>query len=148
MFVTCIYTIHMHMCICIYIYMCTYIYIHFNLHITCAYTHTHAFSTSKSICQNRVISRVVGSPLRTQYSQPAIFTVEYALAELWRSRGLEPCAVSWRIFTGNLREIYIMIEIYRDMVWMIHNMMKHMECFMSCTASLPNMCLFASKILK
>jgi len=30
---------------------------------------------------------------QTQYSQPAIFTIEYALAELWRSRGLEPCAV-------------------------------------------------------
>ncbi|CAK9057424.1 Mycoketide-CoA synthase (Polyketide synthase Pks12), partial [Durusdinium trenchii] len=30
---------------------------------------------------------------QTQFSQPAIFTIEYALAELWRSRGLEPCAV-------------------------------------------------------
>ncbi|CAE7416035.1 swnK, partial [Symbiodinium pilosum] len=29
----------------------------------------------------------------TQFSQPAIFTIEYALAQLWRSRGLEPCAV-------------------------------------------------------
>eukprot|EP00931_Biecheleriopsis_adriatica_P047752 TRINITY_DN27548_c0_g2_i1.p1 TRINITY_DN27548_c0_g2~~TRINITY_DN27548_c0_g2_i1.p1 ORF type:complete len:4734 (-),score=1179.49 TRINITY_DN27548_c0_g2_i1:215-14152(-) len=30
---------------------------------------------------------------QTQFSQPAIFTIEYALAELWRSRGVEPCAV-------------------------------------------------------
>lgn len=43
-----------------------------------------------------------------------------------------------------------MIEIYRDMVWMIHNMMKHMECFMSYTGSLYYIiCVcFAPKILK
>eukprot|EP00928_Gymnodinium_smaydae_P004000 TRINITY_DN11406_c0_g2_i2.p1 TRINITY_DN11406_c0_g2~~TRINITY_DN11406_c0_g2_i2.p1 ORF type:complete len:2568 (+),score=644.11 TRINITY_DN11406_c0_g2_i2:184-7887(+) len=30
---------------------------------------------------------------QTQYSQPAIFCLQYALAELWRSRGVLPCAV-------------------------------------------------------
>eukprot|EP00931_Biecheleriopsis_adriatica_P048348 TRINITY_DN27935_c0_g1_i1.p1 TRINITY_DN27935_c0_g1~~TRINITY_DN27935_c0_g1_i1.p1 ORF type:complete len:5156 (-),score=1260.04 TRINITY_DN27935_c0_g1_i1:82-15549(-) len=29
----------------------------------------------------------------TQFSQPAIFALEYALSELWRSKGLVPCAV-------------------------------------------------------
>ncbi|CAE8693891.1 unnamed protein product, partial [Polarella glacialis] len=29
----------------------------------------------------------------TRFSQPAIFSLEYALAELWRSRGISPCAV-------------------------------------------------------
>ncbi|CAK0831545.1 unnamed protein product, partial [Prorocentrum cordatum] len=30
---------------------------------------------------------------QTQFSQPAIFALEYALSQLWRSRGLQPCAV-------------------------------------------------------
>ncbi|CAE8615450.1 unnamed protein product [Polarella glacialis] len=30
---------------------------------------------------------------QTQFSQPAIFVLQYALTELWRSRGLVPCAV-------------------------------------------------------
>ncbi|CAE7941878.1 ppsD, partial [Symbiodinium necroappetens] len=29
----------------------------------------------------------------TKYSQPAIFAVEYALAEMWKALGIEPCAV-------------------------------------------------------
>jgi len=30
---------------------------------------------------------------QTQFSQPAIFSVQYALSELWKSRGVVPCAV-------------------------------------------------------
>jgi len=30
---------------------------------------------------------------QTQFSQPAIFAVEYSLSELWRSWGVQPCAV-------------------------------------------------------
>jgi len=30
---------------------------------------------------------------QTQYSQPAIFAIQYALSELWRSHGIQPCAV-------------------------------------------------------
>eukprot|EP00972_Heterocapsa_arctica_P002828 416907-Heterocapsa_arctica.AAC.1 len=29
---------------------------------------------------------------QTQYSQPAIFSIEYALAKLWKSRGVQPAA--------------------------------------------------------
>ncbi|CAJ1416737.1 unnamed protein product [Effrenium voratum] len=30
---------------------------------------------------------------QTQYSQPAIFSVEYALSEMWKDKGIEPCVV-------------------------------------------------------
>ena len=105
--------------ICMCVYVSIYIYIHFNIHMH-VLIHMHAY-IKKHMSKLRHLRRW----MRTQYSQPAIFTVEYALAELWRSRGLEPCAVSWSHDWQEIRQWwYIMIEI-----WMIHNMMKHMECF-------------------
>ncbi|MBO0830514.1 MAG: acyltransferase domain-containing protein, partial [Actinobacteria bacterium] len=65
------------------------------------------FATAMDHCE-QILTPLLGRPLRevldpspgdeglihqTRWTQPALFAIEYALAELWRSRGITPAAV-------------------------------------------------------